>query len=144
MVLHECGPEAELTVEEWVSLYAGYCPRPGRWPRRLSCRLSGGQRRRLDVALALIGDPGAGVRAGDHRLRPDRGRVLQRGRDGRPHPRDGHLQWHNPRRRRGCFPSPSGSGRFDLAGAITGTGRIAALGYGLSNAATSPDGSRTG
>ena len=31
-------------------------------------------------------------------------------------------------------------GRFDLAGAITGTGGVAALVYGLSNAATSPDG----
>jgi EmrB/QacA subfamily drug resistance transporter len=32
------------------------------------------------------------------------------------------------------------SGRFDLPGAITGTGGLAALVYGLSNAATSPDG----
>jgi Na+/melibiose symporter-like transporter len=32
------------------------------------------------------------------------------------------------------------AGRFDLAGAITGTGGVAALVYGLSNAATSPDG----
>ena len=31
-------------------------------------------------------------------------------------------------------------GRFDLPGAITGTGGVAALVYGLSNAATSPDG----
>jgi EmrB/QacA subfamily drug resistance transporter len=31
-------------------------------------------------------------------------------------------------------------GRFDLAGAITGTGGVGALVYGLSNAATSPDG----
>jgi EmrB/QacA subfamily drug resistance transporter len=31
-------------------------------------------------------------------------------------------------------------GRFDLAGAITGTGGVAALVYGLSKAATSPDG----
>ena len=31
-------------------------------------------------------------------------------------------------------------GRFDLPGAITGTGGIAALVYGLSSAATSPDG----
>jgi EmrB/QacA subfamily drug resistance transporter len=30
--------------------------------------------------------------------------------------------------------------RFDLAGAVTGTGGVAALVYGLSNAATSPDG----
>ena len=33
-----------------------------------------------------------------------------------------------------------GPGRFDLPGIITGTGGVAALVYGLSNAATSPDG----
>jgi ABC-2 type transport system ATP-binding protein len=69
VVLQESQPEAELTVEECVSLYAGYYPRPrpvaetvelvGLADRRAArCgRLSGGQRRRLDVALALIGDP---------------------------------------------------------------------------------------
>jgi hypothetical protein len=36
--------------------------------------------------------------------------------------------------------SPRQPGRFDLPGAITGTGAIAALVYGLSSAATSPDG----
>ena len=36
--------------------------------------------------------------------------------------------------------SPRQRGRFDLPGAITGTGGIATLVYGLSNAATSPDG----
>ena len=35
-------------------------------------------------------------------------------------------------------------GRFDLPGAITGTGGLGALVYGLSNAATSQDGVRTG
>jgi len=69
VVLQESEPEAELTAEECLSLYAGYYPRPrpvaetlelvglaGR--RNARCgRLSGGQRRRLDVALALIGDP---------------------------------------------------------------------------------------
>jgi ABC-2 type transport system ATP-binding protein len=56
-------------VEECVSLYAGYYPRAravaetlelvGLADRRAArCgRLSGGQRRRLDLALALIGDP---------------------------------------------------------------------------------------
>jgi hypothetical protein len=34
--------------------------------------------------------------------------------------------------------------RFDLPGAITGTGAVAALVYGLSNAATSPDGTSHG
>src|SRR6266702_4596405 len=36
--------------------------------------------------------------------------------------------------------SPRQGGRFDLPGAVTGTGGLAALVYGLSNAATSPDG----
>jgi EmrB/QacA subfamily drug resistance transporter len=36
--------------------------------------------------------------------------------------------------------SPAQRGRFDLPGAITGTGGIAALVYGLVNAATTPDG----
>ena len=69
VVLQECQSEAELTVEECIRLYAGYYPRPrpvaatlelvGLADRRAArCgRLSGGQRRRLDVALALIGDP---------------------------------------------------------------------------------------
>ena len=69
VVLQESEPEAELTVGECLSLYAGYYPRPrpvaetlelvGLADRRSArCgRLSGGQRRRLDVALALIGDP---------------------------------------------------------------------------------------
>src|SRR5215467_11262009 len=69
VVLQKSEPEAELTVEECVSLYAGYYPKPrpvaetlelvGLAHRRAArCgRLSGGQQRRLDVALALIGDP---------------------------------------------------------------------------------------
>jgi len=69
VVLQESEPEAELTVEECMSLYAGFYPRPrpvaetlelvGLADRRTArCgRMSGGQRRRLDVALALIGDP---------------------------------------------------------------------------------------
>jgi ABC-2 type transport system ATP-binding protein len=69
VVLQESQPEDELTVGECLSLYAGYYPRPrpvdqtlelvglaGRRSARCG-RLSGGQRRRLDVALALIGDP---------------------------------------------------------------------------------------
>jgi len=69
VVLQESEPEAELSVEECLALYAGYYPKPrsvtetlelvGLADRRaIRCgRLSGGQRRRLDVALALIGDP---------------------------------------------------------------------------------------
>jgi ABC-2 type transport system ATP-binding protein len=68
-VLQESEPEPELTVEECVSLYAGYYPKSLSvhdtlglvgLVDRASARcgqLSGGQRRRLDVALALIGDP---------------------------------------------------------------------------------------
>jgi ABC-2 type transport system ATP-binding protein len=60
---------AELTVGELVGLYAGYYPNPrpvahtielvgltGQRDQRAG-HLSGGQLRRLDVALALIGDP---------------------------------------------------------------------------------------
>jgi ABC-2 type transport system ATP-binding protein len=69
VVLQESEPEPELTVRECLALYAGYypCPRPidatlalvGLTEKRdTRCgQLSGGQRRRLDVALALIGAP---------------------------------------------------------------------------------------
>ncbi len=69
MVLQDSFPEPELTVRECLSLYGGYYAAPrgvddtlaqlglaelGSWRCE---QLSGGQRRRLDVALALIGDP---------------------------------------------------------------------------------------
>jgi ABC-2 type transport system ATP-binding protein len=69
VVLQESEPEPELTVEECVALYAGYYPKSRSVNETLGLvgladrasarcgRLSGGQRRRLDVALALIGDP---------------------------------------------------------------------------------------
>jgi ABC-2 type transport system ATP-binding protein len=69
VVLQESAPEAWLTVRECMSMYAGYYPNPLPVGRALELvgltdkadgrcdRLSGGQLRRLDMALALIGDP---------------------------------------------------------------------------------------
>jgi ABC-2 type transport system ATP-binding protein len=69
LVLQASKMPPELTVEELVSRYAGFYPAPrdvgetielvGLAEKRRSRagRLSGGQQRRLDVALALVGDP---------------------------------------------------------------------------------------
>jgi len=69
LVLQSCTMPAELTVRELVELYAGYYPRPRPATETIELvglteqrdartrALSGGQLRRLDVALALIGDP---------------------------------------------------------------------------------------
>jgi len=69
LVLQSCAMPPELTVRELVSLYAGYYPHPRPVDETIdlvglvdeagarSSGLSGGQQRRLDVALALIGDP---------------------------------------------------------------------------------------
>ncbi len=69
IVLQSGGIDAELSVREMVSLYAGFYARPRdidetiehvglTAKRRARARtLSGGQMRRLDLALALIGDP---------------------------------------------------------------------------------------
>jgi ABC-2 type transport system ATP-binding protein len=69
IVLQDSLPEPELTVRECLALYAGYYSSPRELDDTLArvalaelavrrCeQLSGGQRRRLDVALALIGDP---------------------------------------------------------------------------------------
>ena len=69
IVLQSCNLQAELTARELLDLYAGYFRRPRPVSETLelvgledsadlrSGKLSGGQQRRLDVALALIGDP---------------------------------------------------------------------------------------
>jgi ABC-2 type transport system ATP-binding protein len=69
VVLQESEPEPGLSVRECLAMYAGYYRKPrdidetialvGLTARAgvLGTRLSGGQRRRLDFALALIGDP---------------------------------------------------------------------------------------
>jgi ABC-2 type transport system ATP-binding protein len=69
VVLQESQPDPGLSVRECLSLYAGYYRAP-RAPGEIAelvgledCletgteQLSGGQRRRLDIGLALIGDP---------------------------------------------------------------------------------------
>jgi ABC-2 type transport system ATP-binding protein len=67
-VLQECRMESLLTVRETLSMYAGYYRSPrsveetielvglGEKADERAGRLSGGQQRRLDVAVALIGD----------------------------------------------------------------------------------------
>ena len=69
IVLQECGIDAYLTAEEVLRMHAGYYRAPrgveevlalvGLTDKRHSRvkTLSGGQQRRLDVALGLIGDP---------------------------------------------------------------------------------------
>jgi ABC-2 type transport system ATP-binding protein len=69
IVLQECRMEPVLTVRETLMLYAGYYTAPRDVGETIALagltasaevragNLSGGQQRRLDVALALIGDP---------------------------------------------------------------------------------------
>ena len=69
IVLQSTGIEPYLTVQETVTMYAGLYPHPrppdevidltgltGKRDERV-VRLSGGQQRRLDMAIALVGDP---------------------------------------------------------------------------------------
>src|ERR671931_77278 len=69
IVLQSSGVQADLTVGEVLEMYARYYPHPrtpgevidlveldAKREQRVT-GLSGGQRRRLDLALALIGDP---------------------------------------------------------------------------------------
>jgi ABC-2 type transport system ATP-binding protein len=69
VVLQESEPPGLLTVREALELFAGYFPKPLGVDETIaqvgleaqadqrSQTLSGGQRRRLDVAMALVGDP---------------------------------------------------------------------------------------
>jgi ABC-2 type transport system ATP-binding protein len=69
IVLQSTGVDPFLTVHETIAMYAGYYPRPRDVDEVVSLvglgekrdtkvvRLSGGQQRRLDVAIALAGDP---------------------------------------------------------------------------------------
>jgi ABC-2 type transport system ATP-binding protein len=69
IVLQEAGMDERFTVRELVSLYAGFYPAPRRVDEVIELvgltgkadartkTLSGGQRRRVDLALGLIGDP---------------------------------------------------------------------------------------
>jgi ABC-2 type transport system ATP-binding protein len=69
IVLQEGRAQANLTVRETLTLWASYYPHPKLVADTIAlvgleekadervARLSGGQRRRLDVGLALIGDP---------------------------------------------------------------------------------------
>jgi ABC-2 type transport system ATP-binding protein len=69
LVLQECELDHSLTVRETLTLFASFYPRPrrvdetiglaglGAKPDALVGALSGGERRRVDVALGIVGDP---------------------------------------------------------------------------------------
>jgi ABC-2 type transport system ATP-binding protein len=69
IVLQSTGIEPYLTVQETLAMYAGFYPHPrsvdevlalvqlGEKREERVVRLSGGQQRRLDMAIAFVGDP---------------------------------------------------------------------------------------
>ena len=69
LVLQDCELEHALTVRETVTLFASFYPRPRRVDETIELvglrakrdalvgTLSGGERRRVDVALGIVGDP---------------------------------------------------------------------------------------
>ena len=69
IVLQSCRQQPELSVRETVAMYAGYYEKPRDVDEAIALagleekaearagQLSGGQERRLDVAIALVGDP---------------------------------------------------------------------------------------
>ena len=117
-----------------------------------TARCAGAGRRGVVLRLGLLDGPGTGkdhpnpADGGARRQHRERrpaahpaGTRLLRRRAGMGHHRLRARFWRAAAARR---PSETRGhrGRFDLPGAIAGTGGLAALVYGLSNAATSPDG----
>ena len=101
IVLQEGRAQANLTVRETLELWAAYHPHPKAVAETIAlvgleqkageriARLSGGQRRRLDVGLALIGDPDL-IFLDEPTTAPDRrraaGQAARRRADGRVRP----------------------------------------------------------
>ncbi len=108
MVLQECGFPRQARVAELIDIWRGYYPNPRPLGELLDVveltearntqvrKLSVGQRRRLDFALALAGDPRPGLpRRAHHRLR-SRGAAAVLGRDREPAPAGHDDRAHHP------------------------------------------------